>query len=257
MKEVEKTLPEYSYIYLGDNARTPYGCRSQEIIYEYTCEGISELFSRGVELVILACNTASAAALRKIQQEYLPAHYPEKKVLGIIIPTAQALLDSKVGRVGIFATEATVEAGSFVNEIDKINKHVEVFQQACPSLVPIIETGESKMFDSVVGGYVKDLLQKCNRIDTVILGCTHYAIIKDAFSFHLPERIRIISQGEIVARSLVDYLQRHPEIAGKLNNDGYRAFLTTGNSSRVRFLAQLFYGKDVEIETIDLRKIEQ
>lgn len=250
LKEVVKVLPEYSYVYLGDNARTPYGSRSQEVIYQYTIEGVEELFRQGAELVILACNTASAVALRKIQQEYLPQFYPDKKVLGIIIPTAEEMAGFE--NIGIFATEATVDSGVYVGEILKFNSDADIFHQACPLIVPVIESGEFDQLENIVQKYVKGFFSKNDKIDVVILGCTHYAIIENIFRKYVPEDVRIISQGKIVAEKLEKYLARHGEIESRLSRNGDGLFLTTENSPHIQQLAEIFYGKKIELKVVSL-----
>lgn len=252
LKEVIKELPDYSYIYLGDNARTPYGSRSQEIIYQYTCEGIGKLFSCGAELIILACNTSSAVALRKIQQEYLLKHHPNKKVLGIIVPTAEDMVNGK--NIGILATEATVFSGIYPIEISKRNPSATITQQPCPLLVPIIESGEFDQLEDVVSGYVQELFRKNKNIDSVILGCTHYAIIENIFRKYIADDIAVISQGKIVAEKLKDYLDRHGKIKSSLKRESERIFLTTESSPHVQHLAELFYGEKINLEIINLNK---
>lgn len=263
-KEVVKALPKYSYIYLGDNSRAPYGGRSQEIIYQFTTEGIRELFKRNVQLVILACNTSSSV-LRKIQQEFLPRASLGKRVLGIIIPTAEEVANPHAKNIGILATEATVNSLVFPKEINKIYPKTKVYQQACPLLVPMIEAGEIKWkgLDLIIQKYLKELFKKSKKIDTIILACTHYPIIKNKFlrnlhflknkiKKYLPKNIRVISQGKIVAKKLKDYLKRHPEIEEKLSKTKERIFLTTENSKRIRNLAKLFYGQPIKLEVINL-----
>ncbi|MDD5397333.1 MAG: glutamate racemase [Candidatus Moranbacteria bacterium] len=250
LKEVVKTLPDYSYVYLGDNARTPYGSLSQEVIYKYTCEGVEELFSRGAKLIILACNTSSSMALRRIQQEYLPKFHPDKNVLGIIIPTSEEM--GKFKNIGIFATEATVSSDAYPIEISKFNPTAEIFQQACPLLVPIIESGEFDDLESVVKKYAEDLFIKNKDIEAVILGCTHYAIIEDIFRKYIPGDVKIVLQGKIVAEKLKDYLDRHGEIEDGLKKEKSRIFLTTEKSPHVQQLAELFYGEKIELEIVTL-----
>jgi glutamate racemase len=252
LKEVIKLLPQYSYIYLGDNARTPYGGRSQEVIYQFTIEGIKELFKRGAELVILACNTSSSV-LRRIQREFLPKNFPNKRVLGIIIPTAEEA--GKFGsskNIGILATEATVNSLVYPKEINKIYPEIKVYQQACPLLVPIIEAGEIKWrgLDLIVQKYLKELFKKSKKIDTVVLGCTHYPIIKNKIEKYLPSNVRVISQGKIVAEKLKDYLKRHPELKKKLSKNRKRIFLTTESSKRIKKLAKLFYDQPIKLDKI-------
>lgn len=252
LKEVTKLLPDYSYVYLGDNARTPYGSRSQEIIYEYTRQGVEELFKQGAQLVILACNTASAVALRKLQHEWLPKNYPERKILGIFKPTVEEAENFNSSVIGLFATQATVDSQAFVREIAKVDSDMEVAQQACPLLVPIIESGELGKLDDIVNGYVNNLFQKNKNIGTIILGCTHYAIIEDVFRRHIHQDVQIISQGKIVAESLKKYLDRRPDIKKCLGKDCRRLFFTTENSPRINRLAQLFYGEKIRLEVIKL-----
>lgn len=255
LKEVVKLLPEYDYIYLGDNARTPYGSRSQDVIYNFTCEGVSELFRQGAILVILACNTSSSAALRKIQQEFLPKYFPRKNVLGIIIPTAEEINNfTKTKEVGVLATEATAKSQTYTKEINKRFPEVKVYEQPCPLLVPIIEAGEIEWegLDLAIQKYLEELFNKSSKIDTVILGCTHYAIIEDKIRKYLPLTVKLVSQGRIVAKKLKDYLGRHKEIEIRLGKNGKRVFLTTEYSERIKNLAKLFYGEPINIKSINL-----
>ena len=254
VREIRRKLPAYSFLYLGDNARSPYGSCSLEVIHAYTLEGVAELFSRGAELIIVACNTSSAVALRKIQQEYLPSHYPDRRVLGIVIPTAEEVSSLSVTKViGIMATEATVNSQAYLHEIAKIDSRVEVHQQACPLLVPLIEAGRLSATHEPVRQYLEKLLRQSSRIDTVLLGCTHYALIEDIVRQFVPAGIRLVSQGAIVADKLVDYLQRHPEIERRLERLDKETFLTTEYSSRIQHLAAQFFGRPIAIETIQLR----
>jgi len=263
LKEVVKILPQYSYIYLGDNARTPYGSRSQEVIYQFTTEGVVELFKRGAKLIILACNTSSASALRKIQQEFLPKYFSNKKacpeqnrrVLGIIIPTAEEVKKFTLSNeVGILATEATVNSLSYPKEINKLFPEIKVYQQGCPLLVPIIERGEIEWqgLDLIIEKYLDELFQKSRKIDTIILGCTHYAIIEEKIKSRVPDGVKIISQGPIIAEKLKNYLLRHPEIEEKLSKTGEKIFFSTEDSKRVKYLSSLFYGEPINIETIKI-----
>lgn len=257
LKEVEKLLPQYSYIYLGDNARTPYGSRSDEVIFSYTVEGLIELFNRGASLIILACNTSSAVALRKIQQEWLPVHFPDKKVLGIIIPTAEEINHfTKSNVVGILATEATIRSNVYTDEIFKINSKINVVGQACPLFVPTIEAGEHLAFEFnlIIRKYLEVLIKNAPGIDAVILGCTHYAIIESQIRKLLPKNIRLITQGEIVAKKLKQYLARHNELEQALDRERKRVFLTTKDSEKVKRLTELFYGKPIKLELVKLSK---
>lgn len=255
MREVEKKLPHYSYVYLGDNARTPYGGHSHETIYKFTRQGIKKLFDEGARLVIVACNTASSVALRRIQQELLPEKFPDRRVLGIIIPTAEEIvLHTTTREIGILATEATVHSFTYPKEITKIYPGIKVYQQACPLLVPIIEAGELKWegLSLAVKKYSDALLSLGSSMDTVVLGCTHYALIEDLFRKQLPSGINIVSQGTIIADKLSDYLFRHPEIEITLNRKEKRIFFSTEDSWRVRNLFELFYGKKVDIKKVAL-----
>ena len=255
MKEVVKLLPQYSYVYLGDNARTPYGNRNQEEIYQFTSEGVRELFERGAQLIILACNTSSSNALRQIQQEFLPANFPEKKVLGIIIPTAEEIgRFTYTGEIGVLATEATVASLVYPKEIAKTNPHIKVYERACPLFVPAIEEGEvdSPAFDKLIEEYLGGLFSQSGQIDAVLLGCTHYAIIEGKIKNHLPQKVNLVSQGPIIARKLKEYLVRHEEIENKLEKNGERIFLSTENSKKVESLSSLFYGEPVKIELVKL-----
>jgi glutamate racemase len=253
LRQVRSALPHYSALYLGDNARSPYGSRGADIIHRYTLEGVMELFRRGAELIVLACNTSSSVALRKIQQEYLPRHAPDKRVLGIVIPTAEEVARISANRtVGILATEATVASQSYRDEIRKIDAEVRVLQQPCPLLVPIVESGELEKAEPQAKTYVDALLRQDRRIDTVLLGCTHYALIKSAIRQAIPPQIQVVSQGRIVADKLTDYLRRHPEMERRLDTRGTETFLTTEYSPRIQRLGAQFFGARIPMETITL-----
>jgi glutamate racemase len=256
LREVEKELPQYSYVYLGDNARTPYGSHSHETIYRFTRQGVAHLFKKGAELVILACNTASSSALRRIQQEFLPKYYPQKRVLGIIIPTAEEVASkTQTKEVGVLATEATVHSFAYPKEITKTDESIRVHQQVGTLLVPIIEAGEFEWdgLDSIIKKYLNELFERSKKIDTLVLACTHYALIEDRIKKYVPSKVTVVSQGQIVAHKLKDYLQRHPEIEKSLKKGDRRQFYSTEDSWRVRNLFKLFYGKSVEIKKISLK----
>jgi glutamate racemase len=251
VREVRKRLPKHSLVYLGDNARSPYGGLPAETIYRYTMEGIVELFHRGADVVVLACNTSSSVALRRIQQHHLSVHHPNKRVLGIVIPTAEEvsrLSETKV--IGVLATEVTVNSYAYPQELHKIDPNVTVIQQACPKLVPMIEAGELENIDGEVQTYMNQLLEQDERIDTVLLGCTHYALIESTIRGIAPARIRVVSQGAIVAEKLADYLERHPEFAQWMDLSGKATFLTTKYSDSMKTLATRFYGSAIIMETI-------
>lgn len=248
LKEITRRLPEYDYIYLGDNARAPYGCRSFETVYKYTLQAVNWLFNKGCYLVILACNTASAKALRTVQQKDLPVIAPNRRVLGVIRPVTEIIgtLSSR-GHIGILATAGTVKSNSYLLETAKSFPHVTITQQACPLLVPIIENNE---FDNegaafFINKYLRSLLQKDPLIDTLILGCTHYPLIISAIKAALPPHIKVISQGTIVAESLDNYLKRHNEIEKQLGKNHKRSFFTTDTSEMFNDLAELFYGENI------------
>jgi glutamate racemase len=253
LREVRKRLPQHAFVYLGDNARTPYGGLTQEIIFRHTLQGVVELFRRGANPVVVACNTSSSAALRRIQQQILPVHYPDRRVLGIVIPTAEEVSRQSVSKViGVLATEVTVASQAYPQEIYKIDPSVVVVQQACPLLVPLIESGELDRAEGAVRPYIEHLLEKDRRIDTILLGCTHYALIEQAIRSIVPAEIRLVSQGPIVADKLADYLVRHSELASKLKLSGEAAFLTTEYSSRIQDLATRFFGSPIIMKTIAL-----
>jgi len=230
LNEFLKELPEYDFIYLGDNARSPYGTRSFDVVYDYTLQAVEQLFSMGCELVILACNTASAKALRTIQQCDLPKINPNKRVLGVIRPSVEEIgLLTKSKHVGVFGTVGTVRSNSYPLEIKKLFPDIKVIQEACPMWVPLVENNE---FHTEGGRYfikknIDSLLKREPEIDTIILGCTHYPLLRNEIRKFLPDNIQLISQGEIVANSLKDYLVRHPEMDVRCSKNSEREFYTT------------------------------
>lgn len=219
LKEIVSALPQYNYIYFGDNARAPYGNKSFDLIYEYTLEGVEFLFSQGCELVILACNTASAKALRAIQQRVLPEKYPNKRVLGVIRPCAEEIQRYTItNKVGILGTEGTVNSNSYVLELAKISPIVQVFQQACPLWVPLIEEQQAytEAGKLIIASDIEKLFAQDKGIDVIVLACTHYPIIESLIENCLNGRSKILTQGALVSSKLSDYLKRHPEIESKL-----------------------------------------
>ncbi len=255
LKEIAAKLPGYDYIYLGDNARAPYGTRSFESVYRYTLECVQWFFKMNCPLVILACNTASAKALRTIQQNDLPKIDPEKRVLGVIRPTTEVIGNfTKTNNVGILATNGTVQSESYLVEINKFFPQVNVAQQACPMWVPLIENNEHNDdgADYFVKEYLDNLLKKNDSIDTILLACTHYPLLRNKIIQNLPTNISIISQGEIVANSLADYLKHHPEIENSLSKNGYIDFYTTDSNEDFDNHATIFYGKKVKSKHIEL-----
>lgn len=252
-RAIADRLPQYDYVYLGDNARAPYGSRSFEAIREYTWECVQALFARGCPLVILACNTASARALRSIQQEELPKHFPDRRVLGVIRPTAEVLGSfSRAGCVGILGTEGTVKSGSYVLEAEKFFPALRVFQQACPMLVPLIESGEQDTDGArfFIRQYTAELLAQCPDMDAVLLACTHYPLVEAAIREALPEGIAVISQSGLVAASLEDYLARHPAMESRISTHATRTFLTTDSAKDFSEKATLFFGGPVVAQTV-------
>ncbi len=258
LKEAVQLLPQYDYLYLGDNARVPYGSRSDWIVYEFTRQAVRYLFRQGCRLIIIACNTSSAKALRRIQQEFLPAHYPQRRVLGVVIPLAEEIVERTTAhKVGVLATEGTVASGAYTVEIQKINPSIEVYQQACPLLVPIIEAGEQDWpgTDMIIRKYLDELFAKDPLIDTILLACTHYPILYRNFVRNAPRAVGIIEQGPIVARKLKEYLSRHPEIESNLGKSGQRQFLTTDTWEKFDRLARVFYGGQIHSELVSLDSI--
>jgi glutamate racemase len=255
LKEIVKTLPEYDYIYLGDNARAPYGTRSFDSIYEYTLQCVTELFAMGCPLVVLACNTASARALRTIQQIDLPKIAPNKRVLGIIRPTAEVVGNySKTKKVGVLGTPGTISSQSYILEIGHIFPEVEVFQEACPMWVPLVENNElnNAGTDFFVSKHIQNLLQQSPDIDTLLLGCTHYPLLMPTIQKFAGENITILSQGEIVAKSLSDYLKRHPEMESQLTKMGTKHFFTTDTATSFDPMATLFFEQPVESQHLSV-----
>ncbi len=255
LKGIVKQLPEYDYLYLGDNARAPYGPRSFETVYEYTLECVKKLFAMDCELVILACNTASAKALRNIQQKDLPSLAPNKRVLGVIRPTTEVVGKlSKTGHVGVLGTIGTVTSNSYPIEIAKFYPEITVHQEACPMWVPIVENNEieNESTDVFIKQHLDNLLNKDKNIDTIILGCTHYPLLINKIKKHLPANITLLSQGEIVADGLVDYLKRHPEMGQKCTKGNSIEFYTTDSTTNFDKAASMFYGKEVKSKHLEL-----
>lgn len=256
LKEIVSKLPAYDYIYLGDNARAPYGNRSFETVYHYTLQCVEWFFKQGCPLVVLACNTASAKALRTIQQNDLPRIAPGKRVLGVIRPTTEVVGQySKSRKVGVLATNGTVQSQSYVIEIEKFYPDIEVIQEACPMWVPLVENNESESHgaDYFVKKHIHFLLKKEPLIDTVLLACTHYPLLIKKIVEFTPVDITILTQGQIVANSLADYLHRHPEMETQLSKHGKRDFYTTDSAEDFNNHANLFYGQPVESKHIELQ----
>lgn len=248
-RSIAQALPQYDYLYLGDNARSPYGPRSFETVYQYTLQAVEWFFKQGCPLVILACNTASAKALRSIQQHDLPRMPdPTRRVLGVIRPTTETIGQySRSGHVGILGTRGTVVSNSYPIEIAKFWPHLQVYQQACPMWVPLVENNEHQGpgADYFVKACLQALLQQSPDIDTLLLACTHYPLLADKIAALAPAGTRIVSQGPIVASSLQQYLQRHPDMEQRLSRSGQRQFYTTDDTASFDAHASIFYGQPV------------
>ncbi|MCW3467433.1 glutamate racemase [Chitinophaga nivalis] len=253
LKEIVADLPQYDYIYLGDNARAPYGNRSFDTIHAYTLSCVQQLFDMGCPLVILACNTASAKALRTIQQKDLPRIAPDNRVLGVIRPTSEMVGTlTQTGEVGILATHGTVSSESYPIEISKFFPHVKTYQLSCPMWVPLIENDEHETegADYFVKKYIDKILSESDNIDTLVLGCTHYPLLMKKIRKFLPGGITVLSQGKIVAHSLKDYLKRHPEMETRLSKHAEQRFYTTDDPIIFDRMAEIFFGKAVSSEKI-------
>ena len=250
-----QVLPEYDYLYLGDNARTPYGPRSFEVVYEFTRQAVQRLFEMGCHLVILGCNTASAKALRTIQQVDLPQWDPERRVLGVIRPTAEVIGQlTKSRHVGILATEGTIKSESYNLEIKKLHPDIQVSGVPCPFWVPLVEYNEANSpgADYFVKKYIDQAITQDPLIDTLILGCTHYPLLLPKILKHLPSGVRVVPQGEYVAQSLKSYLQRHPQMEQRCSKGGTAHYLTTENPEKFKDQALIFLNEPVEVEKITL-----
>lgn len=252
---IRQLLPQYDYIYLGDNARAPYGSHSFEVVYQFTRQAVLKLFERGCHLVILGCNTASAKALRSIQERILPEIAPERRVLGIIRPTVEALGNiTKTRHVGVLATEGTIKSDSYSLEVAKFYPDIKVSGVACPLWAAIVEANEadSPGADYFVKRRIDQLMLKDSLIDTIILGCTHYPLLMNSIVRNVPDGVRIVPQGQYVADSLKDYLQRHTEIDSMCTKRGKCQYLTTESEERFRESARIFLHEDVDVTHVNL-----
>lgn len=255
LERIRALLPEYDYIYLGDNARNPYGTRSFDIVYQYTLQAVRKLIDMGAPLTILACNTASAKALRTIQQNDLPRINSSLRVLGVIRPSVEAIGHlTKTKHVGVFGTPGTINSQSFPIEIAKLWDEIKVFQQACPMWVPLVENGEydTAGADYFVKKYIDLLMNQSANIDTIILACTHYPLLIKKIRQYLPSHINIISQGDIVAHSLKDYLSRHTEIDQRLTKNSSIEFFTTESIDKFENTARIFFNDELRVNNISL-----
>jgi glutamate racemase len=257
LSEIKQLMPEFDYIYLGDNARAPYGSRSFDTVYSFTLEAVEWFFTRGCNLVILACNTASAKALRSIQQINLPNIDPNKRVLGVIRPTVESLSGlSKTSHIGVLGTEGTIQSQSYEIEINKLHPSLHVTSEACPMWVPLVENREFDKpgADYFVKQHIERILDKDPHIDTLILGCTHYPLLLPVINKYVPSHMNVISQGSFVAESLKDYLRRHPEMAERCSKKGTLQYFTTESPEKFKQHASLFLHEDVDAERTTLTR---
>ncbi len=255
LRDIRRVLPQYDYLFIGDNARAPYGTRSRELVYEFTLQAVKHLFAQGCHLIILACNTASAEALRTIQQQDLPTLAPERRVLGVVRPTVEKVGElTHTGHIGVFGTPGTIASRSYNIEIEGMYPHCKVHGHACPMWVPLVENRESSGdgADYFVKKDIDLLLGECPDIDTVILGCTHYPLLIDKINKHMPEGVNVIQQGPIVADSLADYLQRHPEIERQCSQGGTCRYFTTEDPEHFSPLASVFVNEPVDAHRVIL-----
>jgi glutamate racemase len=255
LRELVDRLPQYDYLYLGDNARSPYGTRSFETVYRYTLQCVEWLLKQNCPLIVLACNTASAKALRTIQQKDLEQLNPEARVLGVIRPTTEIIgTHTHTNNIGILATNGTVQSESYRIEIEKFFPGITVEQEACPMWVPLVENNEhaSEGADYFIQQHLHNILSRNKEIDTLLLACTHYPLLKEKIEKFLPEKVKLLSQGEIVAGSLKDYLQRHPEIETKISQKGLLQFYTTDSPEDFDNKATIFFGERVHSKHLDI-----
>lgn len=256
LDKIKEHLPQYDYLYLGDNARAPYGTRSFEVVYEFTRQAVYKLFEEGCQLVILACNTASAKALRTIQQRDLPQWDPSRRVLGVIRPTVEVIDNiTRTKHVGVLATAGTISSESYPIEIHKINPAIKVVGEACPMWVPLVENNEfaAEGADYFVKKNIDHILNTDPQIDTLILGCTHYPLLLEKIRQYTPAHIELVAQGDYVAASLKDYLLRHPEMEQRITRGGTMRFQTTESVSKFAETAEVFLKNKIEAERITLR----
>ena len=255
LRDIRRVLPQYDYLFIGDNARAPYGTRSRELVYEFTLQAVKHLFAQGCHLVILACNTASAEALRTIQQQDLPALAPDRRVLGVVRPTVEKVGElTRTGHIGVFGTPGTIASRSYNIEIEGMYPGYKVHGHACPMWVPLVENRESgnEGADYFVKKDIDLLMSECPTIDTIILGCTHYPLLIDKINQYRPQGVNIIQQGPIVADSLADYLHRHPEIEHHCSTGGTCRYYTTEDPDHFSPLASVFVNEPVKAERIIL-----
>jgi glutamate racemase len=255
LRSLVDQLPQYDYLYLGDNARSPYGNRSFDTVYRYTLQCVKWLLAQNCPLIILACNTASAKALRTIQQNDLEKLNPAARVLGVIRPTTEILgKHTQTNSIGVLATQGTVQSGSYLIELEKFFPGLTIEQEACPMWVPLVENNEhgTEGADYFVQKHIRNILSRNGDIDTLLLACTHYPLLREKIKKFLPEGVTLLSQGDIVAESLRDYLQRHPEMEARLSKQSSRSFYTTDSAEDFNNKASIFFGEKVDAQHTDL-----
>lgn len=255
LRDMARVLPQYDYLYLGDTARAPYGTRSPKIVRTFTKEAVDFLYREGCQLIILACNTASSEALRFLQQDYVPQAFPNRHILGVLVPTAQdAVAKTKNNRIGVIATEGTVLSNAYMREIKKLRQDVEVFQRACPLLVPLIEAGEDNplLISVLLSRYLNPLLEK--GIDTLVLGCTHYGILEQPVRNIVGSGVEVICSGNAVAPKLAEYLARHPEVEKDVSQKGTMVFCTTDLTEKFARLGSQFFGSGIVVRTVSFKQ---
>jgi len=249
LKKVVKVLPQYDYLFLGDLKHSPYGNRSAQAIDNFSQEAVNYLFENGCQLVIIACNTATILALRKIQQEYLPANYPGRRVLGVLVPTLEETTKQNIKRLGVLATAATVNSKVYVKELQKLHGEIKVFQNAAPLLVSLVENDGLRWAGPILKEYLKPLMNK--KVEAIILGCTHYPVLKNEIKKIVGYKIKIISQDDIIPAKLADYLKRHPEIEKKLSKGGRITLEVTDLSVDFRRTAKKWFGKEISLKLVE------
>lgn len=249
-KAIKNRIPAIDMIYLGDTLHVPYGNRSNEVIYDYCYKAVDFLFSQDCNLIVMACNTASAAALRRLQQEYLPTHYPERRILGVVVPTLEVASEQQHRKVGLIATNYIIESKIYESELKKINPKITLYSKATPLLVPMLENDGMQWVGPILRTYLHPLLEK--KIDSIILGCTHYPLLKSIIRQEIGEHIDILSQDEIIPHKLDDYLRRHPEISNPIGRSGFQEFYVTDVTDSYKRMAHFIYSKEIIIEKANI-----
>ncbi len=249
-KAIKNHMPSIDMVYLGDTLHVPYGNRSDEVIYDYCYKGIDFLFSQDCKLIIMACNTGSAAALRRLQQEYLPGRYPDRRILGVVVPTLEKAAEQKHQKIGLIATNYIIQSNIYKEELQKINPKIEIFSQATPLLVPMIENDGMHWVGPILRTYLQPLLDQ--KVQSVILGCTHYPMLKSIIKKEMGDDLILLSQDEIIPKKLEDYLKRHPEISEPMGSSGIQEFYITDVTDSYERSAHFIYNKEIVIQKADI-----